>query len=393
VAGKTILVIDPDAASRAFISSTLRQHEHTVLQAASGREGLIVAWRDHPDLLIIEPLLADLSGQQLATKLRQDPRTAHKPLVALSREHQPESRTSCLEAGFNEYIVKSTDAIPKLIEVINRLVAEAVVPEAAPLSRNGLCLAFISAKGGIGTSSICANLGMNIAQNEPDSRIAMLDLVLPIGSIATIVGYPGDKNLITLADLSPEQIAGSAFREHMHESKAWRFDLLAGSPDPDTASRLKVDKIPGILSQLQAAYDYVLIDMGRSLARFSLPLIQGSDLIVLIVSTDLSSITVTKTLIDYLHLKGIKDEAIFIILNRAEGLEGLTKAEAEKELGIEIKTTFPYLVHFTLANNQHQPFVLKYPGDNSSVIAFKDVAGRVAATARQLRMARSNNDD
>jgi MinD-like ATPase involved in chromosome partitioning or flagellar assembly/CheY-like chemotaxis protein len=395
VVGKTILIIDSDAASRSFVSRTLRQQQYTVVQVASGKEGLIIAWRDRPDLIIIEPLLPDLSGQQLAVKLRQDPRTSRLPLVALSLDNKNSSRDACLDAGFNEYIVKSGDAVPYLVATVNRLlgnVPEPVAPPPPP-SHDGLTFAFVSAKGGIGTSSLCANLAMNVAQNQQDASVAVLDLVLPIGSLAAITGYNGTRNLVTLADLDPGQMTSQRLGEHLFETGVWRFDLLPGSPDPESAAHLQVEKVGVIVEQLRGAYDYVLIDMGRSISsRFTLPLILRSSLIVLIVSTDLSSVALSKTMLDYLRQKGVKEESIFTILNRAVGLEGLTRAEAEKVLGVEIKTTFPYLVHFTLANNQNQPFIVKYPGDNSSVITFKDVAGRLVDAARQLRLARSNND-
>ncbi|HEY6073673.1 MAG TPA: hypothetical protein VIV15_09835, partial [Anaerolineales bacterium] len=165
----------------------------------------------------------------------------------------------------------------------------------------------------------------------------------------------------------------------------WKFHLVAGSPDPDSATQLRVEKIGGILEQLRDDYDYVVVDLGRSLSKFSLQLLQRADLIVLIVSTELSSVTLTKTLLDFLRSKNVKDQTLFTILNRAVGLEGLSRADVEKALGIDIKTTFPYLAHFTLANNQHQPFTLKYPTDTTAVIAFQEVALRIAEAAHQSR--------
>ena len=76
---------------------------------------------------------------------------------------------------------------------------------------------------------------------------------------------------------------------------------------------------------------------------------------------------------------------MYAILNRAVGLEGLTRTEAEKIIGLEIKTAVPYLGgNFTLANNQHQPFSLKFPKD-TAVMVFNDTAQQIADLARRLR--------
>ncbi len=85
-----------------------------VIQAGSGKEGLISAWRDRPDLVIIDPTIGDLKGEEIAAKLRQDARTANMPLVALSSDLSVVRIKSCLDAGFNEYITKSGQAVPLL---------------------------------------------------------------------------------------------------------------------------------------------------------------------------------------------------------------------------------------------------------------------------------------
>ena len=128
---------------------------------------------------------------------------------------------------------------------------------------------------------------------------------------------------------------------------------------------------------LRSAYDFVILDIGRSLSRIGLPLIQKADLIALIVSTDQSTIKLTKTVWDYLQTQGMDDQKIYAILNRAVGLEGLTKVQAEEIIGLPIKTTMPYMGgNFALANNLNQPITAKYPTDTASII-LKDAAREI----------------
>ena len=58
-----ILVVDADVASRNFIAQKLLGQNNEVIQAGSGKEGLISAWRDHPDLIIADPTMTDLKGE------------------------------------------------------------------------------------------------------------------------------------------------------------------------------------------------------------------------------------------------------------------------------------------------------------------------------------------
>ncbi|HUI87489.1 MAG TPA: response regulator [Anaerolineales bacterium] len=377
--GKKILIIDADAASRNFVGAALQREGYQTLQTASGKEGLIFAWRDHPELIIVDPAITDLKGEDLAIRLRQDARTARTPLIALSSNPQSAQVRSLLKAGFNEHLVKTAQVMPTLIDTINRLLG------AVAKKVGGLLIVFLSAKGGTGTSSLCANIATNIVQYKPEAQVAVVDLVLPIGSIADIVGYQGDQNLVTVSEMPATIITPEYFRDNLTKMANWRFHLLAGSPDPENGNQLKVGLIGDFVNALKASYDYVLIDLGRSLSRISLPLIENADLIALIVSTDQSTISLTKTVWEYLQSKGVDAARVFAILNRAVGLEGLTKSEAESIIGVEIKTSVPYLgSNFVLANNQHLPFSQKFPKDTAAIV-FQDIAQQMADLARRLR--------
>ncbi len=380
---KKILIVDSDVASRNFIAGKLLDQDYEVIQAGSGKEGLIYAWRDRPDLVIIDPTIGDLKGEEIAAKLRQDARTKNMPLIALSSDLSVVRTKSCLDAGFNEYITKSGQAVPLLNEAVNRLLGTA----SAAGKDGGLLMIFLSAKGGTGTSSMCANIAMNIAQNQPEARVVVVDLVLPIGSIASIVGYDGGQNIVTITDMPVSETTPEFFRDELADMKIWRLHLLAGSPDPESSNYLKAERIWDIISALKASYDYVLIDVGRSLSRISLPLIQNADLIAFIVSTDTSTVSLTRTLWHYMKNKGVDAASVYTILNRAVGLEGLSKAEAEKMIELPINATMPYLTsNMAFANTHHQPFTLKFPNDTASII-FMDAAREMSALARKLRTA------
>jgi len=382
MADKKILIIDMDAASRSFVGAALQKAGYQILEADSGREGLIVAWRDHPDLLIVDPDLTDLRGEILAVRLRQDARTAHTPLIALSSDPQPARIRSALDAGFAEYMVKTAQIMPSLIETVNRLLGGKTSAKEA----SGRLIVFLSAKGGAGTSSLCANIATNIALYKPDSHVAVLDMVLPIGSIAGIVGYQGDLNLVSMAEMPPEALTPDFYRNNLAGPTPWHFHLMAGSPDPGSANRLKIGSIPDIVTTMRNAFDYVLVDLGRSLSRISMPLIESADLITLVVGIDLSTISLTKTVWEYLQIKGIEASGMYVIMNRSIGLEGLSKAEAEKIIKLEINKSLPYQgSHFAMANNQHLPLLQKFP-DNTTVIIFREMAKEMTELAgRRLR--------
>lgn len=386
LAGRKILVVDENTASRTFLSNTLRERQFRVFEAGTGKEGLISAWRDEPDLILFDPVLSDIREEDFISKLRGNPRTKSTPLIALSSDPGPTRREVCVNAGADEYIVKSSQALASLEETLARILASQVTGEVeTEVRRPGLLIVFLSAKGGTGTSSLCANIAMNIRHGQPDERVVVVDLVLPIGSIAPIVGYDGNLNVTTVPDQPAGQTGGDYFYKNLPRPELWQFQLLAGSPDPQKANTLNSDRVGRMMENLRSAYDFVILDIGRSLSRISLPLIQQADLIALITSTDHSTVKLTRIVHDHLQSQGIDSRRVYPILNRAVGFEGLTRTEAEEILGLPIKMTLPYMGgNFTLANNLNQPITTKYPTDTASIV-LRDLAADMTRTTRLLR--------
>jgi pilus assembly protein CpaE len=369
----SVLVIDADSASRNYLAAMLSKSGYSALSAALGREGLISAWRDQPHIIILDPALPDLSGLEFVNRLRQDRRTSKVILVALSSRENPQEMAALLAAGCNEYMVKSSQTVQKLLELLPRLMSgEQNVPK-----KQGKLIAFLSAKGGTGTSSLCANIAMCLASEKMDKKVAVIDLVLPIGSIAHIVGCTDCLNLVTAAMLGPDQITAAYFKDNLPRISGWYFHLLAGAPDPESANRLPGDRVGDILKAILKSYDFVFVDLGRSLSRISLPIIHKADVIALILSTDLATADLTVTVLEYLRAQGVDPQRFFPIQNRAVGLEGLTRPELEKKIGLPIGVTMPYMGDsFTVANNRHEPLAIRLQND-STILLLKQAVSQM----------------
>ena len=364
----TVLVIDADEANRNFLAQLLQKKNYQVKHAATGEEGLRMVADSQTNMVIFDTNLPDMKAKELIERLQQYPDIADTPCVVLSSHSDPDEMHDCLQAGCAEYYVKSGMVMMTLVDSIPRLLVEG--KRLRKKRDKGFLYVFLSAKGGTGTSSLCANIGMNMAGQLQQSTVAVADLVLPMGSIASLVGCSDSEfNLVTVSDLPTEKITSEYLKDNLVVPSKWTFHLLPGAPDPETSLNLNAGHISNIVDTLRKTYDYVLVDLGRSLSKISLPVIQAADLIVLIFSTDLSTVNHTKKLWHYLKGQGVSADHVYPILNRAVGLEGLTKSEAEKILELEIKLMMPYMMgNFTLANNQNIPISLKFPTDTATLV-------------------------
>lgn len=109
----------------------------------------------------------------------------------------------------------------------------------------------------------------------------VVDGVLPIGSVASIVGYDGGMNIGTLSDMNPDALNETFLLESLPTPPAWKFNLAAGSPDPDTASVLRYDRFgPTSFKPCKPPTTSSSWDVGRSISQIILPILQRADFLL-----------------------------------------------------------------------------------------------------------------
>jgi CheY-like chemotaxis protein len=100
LAQRHVLIIDDDEVSRYLLKSVLGQAELRFSEAAGGQEGLRRAAELHPDLIILDLAMPDLSGFEVLSRLKENPRTANIPVIIhTSKVLEPYERTLLAEAA------------------------------------------------------------------------------------------------------------------------------------------------------------------------------------------------------------------------------------------------------------------------------------------------------
>lgn len=97
-----------------------------LLVACSGKEALLIAAREHVDLLLLDMHLGDMSGLDVARELgSQASSHPRRPFVALSADAMPASVHAAVEAGFAAYLTKPVN-VQVLLDTIDRLLPQTV---------------------------------------------------------------------------------------------------------------------------------------------------------------------------------------------------------------------------------------------------------------------------
>jgi CheY-like chemotaxis protein len=130
-----ILVVKDHRDSRELLAFMLRSMGYEVIEAANGQEAIEKAGAEEPDLVIMDLGLPGINGIEATVKLKQDPKTAHIPVIAHSAWSEEQYRAAALRAGMVEFLTKPTP--PKVFgEVLQRLLKSSRERECRKASGN-----------------------------------------------------------------------------------------------------------------------------------------------------------------------------------------------------------------------------------------------------------------
>ncbi len=102
-----ILVVDDNPSISMAVEHALKDENYQVLKAEDGKEGLVLALREKPDLIIIDIMMPVMSGEEMASRLKEDEATRDIPFIFLSTlRKKSEEKESGLEVGGRTILAK-----------------------------------------------------------------------------------------------------------------------------------------------------------------------------------------------------------------------------------------------------------------------------------------------
>ena len=297
-------------------------------------------------------------------------------VILVSSEHTPQQLMLAMRAGVKEVVPAPPEAAtlyPALRRIADKREGQA--------NAGGKVLAFVSCKGGSGATFLATNLGYALAEME-GKKVALFDLNLQFGDATLFVSE--HKPAATLADiakqihrLDPSFLAGS-----MVEVTP-RFSVLAAPEDPSFSEDVKPEHIDVLLKLARRHYDFVLLDVGRSLDAVSVRALDQADMIYPILQTTLPYIRDGKRLLGVFHSLDYSNEKISLIVNRHEKNCQIKLADLEGAYGTRITLTMPNHYEAAAASvNQGVP-ILKLAPLSPLSKALAEMARELAGPAKE----------
>lgn len=259
------------------------------------------------------------------------PRTS---LVLCSRQNSPDFLIQAMRSGVRE-VISPEVSDEDLGEVILRLNKQ----HSKVQDQDGKVMAFISCKGGGGATFLATNLGYTLASQQ-GKRVTVIDLNLQFGDAALFV-----------SDQRPSTHLGELSQQSRHLDASLlsaamlsvlpHFGVLAAPDHPSMATDIQAGQIRSIIRLAKSHYDYVILDIGRSLDIVGLTALEMSDHIFPILQNTIPYLRDGKRLMDLFHSLGYPNEKIYPVLNRHDKDSEITLQHLEKALSKKILRTIP----------------------------------------------------
>lgn len=117
---KKILVIEDDKILQQALIEGLSQAGYKVVIASDGEEGVVMAKKENPDLILLDIILPKKNGYNVLLDFSNDENLKTVPVIMLTVFDSEFSIETCKEAGVKDYLVKSEYSLEQIVEKVKK---------------------------------------------------------------------------------------------------------------------------------------------------------------------------------------------------------------------------------------------------------------------------------
>ncbi len=368
-----ILIIDDDVDTLRLVGLMLQRQGYEISAASNGSQGLAKALEERPDLILLDVMMPDMDGYEVARRLRKNPVTLTVPILMFTAKTQLDDKVTGFEVGADDYLTKPTHPT-ELQAHVKALLARSAQKEKEPSEvvtasqeHHGYVIGVLSARGGLGVSSLASNLAASL-YSRTQSDIILAELTPGQGTIGMDFGYQNQKKLTellqgTVAEITREKVE-SSLTPHNSGLKL----LLASDNPRDVTLTSQVQNYETIIARLSALARFVVLDMGNGLPAFVQKILPLCSECIIVIEGAPGTIQHSKLLIDDIADLKIDRKTIHVALNnRMRSESQMQLSQVQEKLGHSIAVTLtPAPEAFMQAARLQTPAVICQPTNMTS---------------------------
>lgn len=325
-----ISVISPSRAHLTDIGRVLEASGHAPSLFEGGKSRMReIAERDQPDLMLVDGICCDTAELAQVEYV-----TTHYPevvVILLCSTHTPEFLINSMRAGVRE-VLPSPVSPGALEAAIHRVSAKLA---GSSQRKVGKILAFMPCKGGAGATFLATNLGWQLAETN---TVLLIDLNLQFGDALSFVHDGKAPSTLTdvakdISRLDASLLAASTVKV------APNYSILAAPEDLAHAMEVKPEHVDAILAVAVNHYDFVVLDIARSLDTLAIKALDRAWRIYPVLQSGLPDVRNAARLLDAFRSLGYASEKTELIINRFDKTDDIGIEQVQRSLGdVHVRT-------------------------------------------------------
>jgi pilus assembly protein CpaE len=375
----SLIIVDSEVPFRKAVQQQLAESGKVDVagEADNARAGNELILRTHPDIVLLELPQKPEETLKWATQWRSE-FPAMQVFVA-SASKKPDLILAAMRAGASEYISKPLEikefqeAIEKAVRSIETLTLHS--------ERAGQAIAVFSKKGGLGVTTLAVNLALGL-QSTSEAKTVIVDMAFDLGDVASHLDLRPkfamadvfDKN----GEVDPGNLESSLIR---HSSGLFYLGERETTTEPEP---ITPEQVHQILAHLKEAFNYVILDLPHSFDTHTYEAFQIADRIILVATSDLSTIRATRYALRVFRSLGYDQNKVQILLNRVSKRDSITPNQFSETLEYPVSFEIPSDYRSVIESiNTGEPLLAKKPKS--------DVAKKLVNLAEQFNISGDGN--
>ena len=379
-----ILVVDDDIDSLKLIGLMLQRNGYEVSAASAGNQALSKAALEHPDLVILDVMMPDMSGLEVCRRLRQAPETKQIPIIMFTAKTLIDDKVAGFEAGADDYLTKPTHPA-ELASRVKTMLARGATQKPATGTSKGITIGVVGAKGGVGTTTVALNIAA--ARLAAGENPIIVDYRMGLGSLGLSLGLAKSQGLASVLTHLPQEIQPRVIDNALATHTSVLRALLASARPDEALLQYSLDNEQAVLRALRSMSRLVVADLGSGMSASLMRLQREVDHLVVVVDPVPVTLNMARDLLrDIQPSRPEGSKTHVVVVNRAAATTPPAWNEVEQALGTEIRAIIALASELALHSLQAQvPMVLYQPSAIASTQLAKlaeELTVRVRATSQ-----------